>query len=93
MKVYRRFAAARLNSAWLTLSSKDEPSAVRAVLRACGARPCCAKFGVGGSMPTQDGFLSTGLGSLWNFLPVCGELLNLAENTSATQSCESFTYR
>ncbi len=24
---------------------------------------------------------------------VCGELLNLAENTSATQSCESFTYR
>ncbi len=25
--------------------------------------------------------------------PVCGGLLNLAENTSATQSCESFTYR
>ena len=25
--------------------------------------------------------------------PVCGELLNLAENTSATQSCESFFYR
>ena len=25
--------------------------------------------------------------------PVCGELLNLAENTSAAQSCESFTYR
>jgi hypothetical protein len=24
---------------------------------------------------------------------VRGELLNLAENTSATQSCESFTYR
>ena len=26
-------------------------------------------------------------------LPVCCELLNRAENTSATQSCESFTYR
>jgi hypothetical protein len=62
MKVYRRFAAARLNSAWLTLISKDEPSAVRAVLRACGARPCCAKFGVGGSMPTQDGSYRRGLG-------------------------------
>ena len=24
---------------------------------------------------------------------VCGELLNLAENTSVAQSCESFTYR
>ena len=24
--------------------------------------------------------------------PVCGELLNLAENTSVPQSCESFTY-
>jgi hypothetical protein len=23
---------------------------------------------------------------------VCGELLNLAENTSVAQSCESFTY-
>jgi hypothetical protein len=27
------------------------------------------------------------------FVPVRGELLNLAESTSATQSCESFTYR
>jgi hypothetical protein len=36
---------------------------------------------------------STGKTQAAALVRVCGELLNLAENTSATQSCESFTYR
>ncbi len=36
--------------------------------------------------PRHEGSKQSGI------VPVCGELLNLAENTSVAQSCESFTY-
>jgi hypothetical protein len=42
---------------------------------------------------SRAGVRTNSILNLSRFVPVCGELLNLAENTSVAQSCESFTCR
>jgi ParB-like chromosome segregation protein Spo0J len=45
-----------------------------------------------GNLTTDAGGVDDEVPQIDESTPVCGELLNLAENTSVPQSCESFTY-